>query len=59
MTRDEVMALDNGDEVYWNDPDEGTCSRYLTIQTIDVNGEVVVITDKQGLTLECLASELS
>jgi hypothetical protein len=59
MTIKEVKKLHNGDEVYWTDPDDGACSRYITIQTIVLNGDVVCITDKDGDSLECFAEELS
>lgn len=59
MTRAELKQLRNGDEVFWTDPDDGACSRHITIQTITINGEVVCITGKDGSYLECLAEELS
>lgn len=69
MTRREVDALRSGDEVFWNDPDEGTCSRVLRIGTIEVVGAadedikeknpVVVIMEVDGSVVECFASELS
>jgi hypothetical protein len=60
MTFEEALELHNGDEVYWNDPDEGLCSRYYTIQTITVRVDgLCVISDKQGTDLECWAEELS
>ncbi len=55
----DVEQLHNGDEVFWNDPDDGACSRHITIQAIAVSGEVVVITGKDGSDLECFAHELS
>jgi sortase (surface protein transpeptidase) len=59
MTYAEVKKLHSGDEVYWNDPDEGTASRVYKIRTIEVIGEIVVITDSDGSHLECFAKELS
>ena len=55
----DVRALHTGDEVFWTDPDDGLCSRHLVILTIDVRGDVVVITTDDGRVLECLAGELS
>lgn len=53
-------GLHNGDEVTWNDPDDGACTRTLTIQSITYLGDNTVrITDKAGGELECLLSELS
>ena len=59
MTLKEVKRLHPGDEVYWNDPDDGICSRVYTIASIVVNGNVVSITDVDGSVLECFAKELS
>jgi hypothetical protein len=59
MKLSEVKKLKQGDEVFWNDPDEGTCSRAMVIMEIVVNGDIVEITDCSGNYLECLAKELS
>lgn len=62
MNRKQVKALHNGDEVFWNDPAEGTCSKYITIQSIwvgDGSDPIVKITGKDGSDLECWAHELS
>lgn len=56
------MKTDNlqpGDEVFWNDPDNGQCSRVYRIQTIERNGDVISITEPDGSYLECFANELS
>jgi hypothetical protein len=55
----DVKKLHRGDEVYWNDPDEGTCSRTLKILAIEVTGNVVCITEKDGSMVECYARELA
>ena len=60
MTIQEVKQLHNGDEVFWNDPDEGKCSRHITIKHISIWGDdVVKITGEHGYCLECYAHELS
>lgn len=59
MTVKEVLDLHSGDEVFWNDPDDGAGSRYYVIQSAVVSGEVVTITDVDGDVLECFAGELS
>lgn len=59
MTKDEAAKLQPGDEVYWTDPDEGACSRVYRIRTIEIQGDVVVITEPDGSFLECFAEELS
>jgi len=50
-----------GDEVFWTDPDQGKCSRYLTVKSVEIRQSClsVVITDINGRELECFASELS
>lgn len=58
MTSDEVTDLCPGDEVFWNDPDAGLCSRHLVIHDISLYGDVVRITDRDGSFLECYADEL-
>lgn len=67
MTRTQVLKLHPGDEVYWNDPDSGACSRYYRIQEIAVvpnmgacgRHTVVRIVDVDGSVLECFPEELS
>jgi hypothetical protein len=54
-----IKKLHSGDEVFWNDPDNGACSRVYKIQTIEVNGNVVTIQEPDGSVLECFARELS
>jgi len=67
MTLKQVRKLHNGDEVFWNDPDDGLTSRHIIINTIQVlapddkeyGDEVVCIQGKDGDELECFAHELS
>ena len=59
MKTKDVKKLKQGDEVTWNDPDDGLCTRTLTIGSIKVTGDVIRILDKDGGYLECLAKELS
>jgi len=56
-----VKKLHTGDQVYWNDPDNGACSRFYKIQTIEVDARsgVVTIQEPDGSVLECYARELS
>lgn len=58
MTRKEAKKLHKGDQVFWNDPDEGTCSRTLTICTIQINEFVATIMEESGSVVECFLSEL-
>lgn len=55
----DIKKLRSGDEVYWNDPDEGACSRMLSIHRIDREGNVVTIVEADGGLVECFARELS
>lgn len=59
MQANRVAELHSGDQVKWNDPDNGLCSRIVTIGSIEVNGTVVHITSIEGDELECFARELS
>ena len=54
-----IKQLHSGDEVFWADPDNGTCSRNLTVCEIEIIGDVVRILDTDGNSLECFARELS
>jgi hypothetical protein len=67
MTPSQIEKLKPGDRVFWNDPDEGACSREYKIKRIafqlepgeEVCGdEIVSIEDEDGSFLECLACEL-
>lgn len=60
MTIEQVKHLHTGDEVFWTDPDQGLCSKTITIQTIEVRDcRSIVIIGTDGSELECFASELS
>lgn len=59
MTKKQVKELHSGDEVFWNDPDNGTCSRVLKIHSIEVHGDVAVIQEVDGSVVECFIKELS
>ena len=64
MTYEEAKKLQQGDEVYWEDPaellyPEDTCSRRVVIQKISVCGEVVSIVEHNGGNFECYPGELS
>lgn len=61
MTLQDVKNLNNGDEVFWTDPDEGLTSRFITIQTIEVDegNEIISVYGKDDDYLQCFAHELS
>lgn len=54
-----IDELHTGDEVTWNDPDDGLCTRTLKIQEITIVGDIVQIIDDHGTYLECFKHELS
>ena len=59
MKISDIKKLHKGDEVYWNDPDEGTCSRMLHILSIKFTPpNVVYIEESDGSVVECYAREL-
>jgi len=59
MQISKIKQLHPGDEVFWNDPDEGACSRVYKIRTIElVTPNMVRIEDVDGGVLECFAREL-
>jgi hypothetical protein len=61
MNIKDVRKLRKDDEVYWNDPDNGLCSKTIKIATVEVRLPcyTVIITGDDGSYLECFASELS
>lgn len=59
MKMKSVKQLHAGDEVRWNDPDGGLCSKTIHISSIEVKGSIICITDVNGDYLECFAKELS
>lgn len=68
MTLEQVRKLHNGDEVFWNDPDEMMTSRHIIIRSVKVlapddgsiyGDEIVCIHGQDGDELECFAHELS
>ena len=59
MTKQSVLDLHSGDEVFWSDPDNGHCSRIYRIATIEVVDNVAKITDVSGDYLECFIEELA
>ena len=54
-----VKQLHSGDEVTWNDPDGGLCSKTIVISSIEIKGDTICISDKDGGYLECFDHELS
>ena len=50
--------LTSGDVVTWCDPDNGECSRTLTIKSIEYCGDHLIIIDTNGGELHCYPDEL-
>ncbi len=59
MKLSQVRKLRPNDEVTWNDPDDGICSKTDKILEIEIKGDIVCITWMDGSYLECFARELS
>lgn len=57
--------LHDGSEVFWNNPDDGMCSRHIVIHKIEFHGAkgdpdcILRITGVDGDFVECFARELS
>lgn len=63
MTYEQVLRISLGDTVFWNDPDEGICSRELCVSSIRVGADQgedteVDLSCADGSVLMCLAREL-
>lgn len=55
----DVKRLHSGDEVYWEDPDNGLCSDFVRIKEIEfIPPNFVRIMSPDGFVLECFAREL-
>jgi hypothetical protein len=63
MTKEEALALKEGDIVYWHDPDNGLCSRSLTVEFVEDREDYVVVhyidpESPDNGYIECPAHEL-
>ena len=59
MTTQDALELTSGDEVFWTDPDDNICSRYLDISMIEiVGGDIFKIWTVEGDYLEGFLWEL-
>ena len=54
----DIKKLLPGDEITWNDPDDGICSGTYTINTIKIKNDIVCIDTTDGSYIECFAREL-
>jgi hypothetical protein len=52
-----LTGLHQGDEVFWNDPDEGICSGHGTF--IEYHSDEVAWIEKDGLAIEVYVHELA
>jgi hypothetical protein len=59
MNLSEIQQLKVGDKVWWNDPDDGLCSRWYEIAEIEIVGDIVSIIEPDGTHLSCFFEELS
>jgi len=50
--------MDELQEVYWTDPDDGLCSGWYTIRTF-ISEEIVLLTNEEGSEVEAFVHELS
>ncbi|MCL4526394.1 MAG: hypothetical protein M1492_07855 [Gammaproteobacteria bacterium] len=53
---EEPCGFNVGDEVFWEDPDNGASSGYYTIR--EINGEILLIANQAGSQAEVFAHEL-
>lgn len=58
MSKKQLEQLATGDEVFWDDPDGGACSKSITIRRIEIAEDIVKIEAQDGSYLECFAHEL-
>lgn len=57
MGQDKDLDLRVGDEVYWNDPDEGLCSGIFKV--LEIIGDIFVLQNDEGTELQAFRHELS
>ncbi len=57
VMEDQIMNLEVGFEVYWNDPDEHVCSGYGTI--VKIKGDIYCLKMDNGEEVEAFKHELS
>ena len=50
-------VLEIGDRVWWNDPDEGSCSDWARVT--EIREDMVRLESERGSEIEALAEELS
>ena len=53
------QQLKPGIRVFWQDPDNGACSRYVVIKHVEFHGEIVRLQESDGAVIECFLNELS
>lgn len=57
MDKKEADQLHPGDEVYWNDPDDGVSSGHYTV--LGRHGDILYLKNLDGSEVEVFAHELS
>lgn len=53
------LTLLPGDKVFWEDPNGGICSGIYTLIEVIPNSQVCVITNFEGINVECFSYQLS
>ena len=49
--------LDRGSEVYWNDPDDGICSGFYTVLSVNMMAETIWLGNDAGSEVEAYFDE--
>jgi hypothetical protein len=58
MLREEAYQITPADRIYWHDPDNETCSRFLNIKSIEFDWNIATIEEIDGSVIECYVDEL-
>lgn len=58
MNEEQFKKLTPGDKVFWEDPDDGICSKWITVKTIRFERDVASITGEDGSITECFPCEI-
>jgi hypothetical protein len=61
MTIDQVRKLQPGNNIRWNDPDHGLCSRDIVVKsfTIEEGDDIISLYGQEDDYLQCFAHELT
>lgn len=59
MKPSEIRQLQNGDKIWWEDPDEGIGSRWYTVRRAGVKGLIATIEDTKGMKFQFPVQQIS